>query len=359
MRADRRANLRCGMTAIRDPFSEAVVGERLAMFLGERNGAATTIEKLKRFTVGFSWLTYGFVARWQSGGIEQTRQLILRIGPPNGIFGPYRSSPEFYVLQALHGSGIPVPEVYWYSDETELFGAPFLICEHVAGDAPVPWVAPENDFTDAERENLASQFVRALVAMHNFDWRGTKIAETCAPVTEQGAAQAQIDFWNDMLRKSKLRQYPQVAWALAWLRERQPVAPKISIIHGDFRIGNFLEQDGRITSILDWELVHLGDPMEDLGFICLRTFRGGTPYMCRLLTREDLYARYEEYGGCKVVPEDVNYYEVLNNFKLVAIHAAAAGCFEAGTFNDMRMPAMGAQMPRLLLQLEKMVASLN
>lgn len=343
----------------KDPFAEAVVGDRLAGFLSERNGAATTVEKLRRFTVGFSWLTYGFVARWRDGGGEQTRQLILRIGPPNGIFGPYKSSPEFFVLQALQGSGVPVPAVYWYSDDSDLFGAPFLICERVVGDAPVPWVAAGQDFSDAERANLAEQFVRALVAMHNVDWRGTKVAETCTPVTEQTAAQAQLDFWGEMLRKSKLRQYPQVAWALAWLREHRPVAPKVSIVHGDYRIGNFLEQDGRITAILDWELVHLGDPQEDLGFICLRTFRGGTPYMCRLLTREDLYRRYEELGGGKVSPASVHYYEVLSNFKLVAIHAAAAGCFEAGLFNDMRMPAMGAQMPRLLLQLEKMVESLH
>ena len=64
------------------------MGRRLADFLSARHGAATHIAKLKRFTVGFSWLTYGFEASWSQDGIEQRRDLILRIGPPNGIFAP-------------------------------------------------------------------------------------------------------------------------------------------------------------------------------------------------------------------------------------------------------------------------------
>ena len=60
------------------------------------------------------------------------------------------------------------------------------------------------------------------------------------------------------------------------------------MVHGDYRIGNFLELDGRISAILDWELVHLGDPMEDLGWICLQAWRGRSPYMCHLFTREEL-----------------------------------------------------------------------
>ena len=341
-----------------DSFSEQVVHARLTDFLGRQNGAPTTVKKLKRFSVGFSWLTYGFDASWSDASGVHEKPLILRIGPPNGIFAPYKSSPEFFALQSLQGAGVPVPQVYWYSDASDLFGAPFFICERVSGDAPVPWVAAGQDFSDEERAGLATQFVNALVALHKFEWRGTPIEASCTVVNERNAAAQQIDFWQELLTRSGVRRFPAVAWALAWLRANQPVAPKVSIIHGDYRIGNFLEQAGRITAILDWELVHLGDPHEDLGFVCLRTFRGGTPYMCRLITREDLYQRYSELSGFQVDPDAVHYYEVFNNFKLVAIHAAAAGCFEAGQFNDLRMPAMGAQMPRLLLQLEKMIEGL-
>jgi len=345
--------------AEQDPFGEAVVGRRLADFLSARHGAATHIAKLKRFTVGFSWLTYGFEASWSQDGIEQRRDLILRIGPPNGIFAPYKASVQFFAQQVLQDSAVPVPRVYWHSDDSDVFGAPFFICERVAGEAPIPW-APDGGevFDDATRERLAQQFVGALTALHNFDWRGTALAGADnAKLTVHNAARTQIDFWDEVSARSRLRQLPAVAWSLAWLRANCPVAPRLSIVHGDYRIGNFLEQDGRITAILDWELTHLGDPHEDIGFVCLRAWSGRSPYLCQLIRREDLYAGYEARTGIKIDPDAVRYYEVFNNFKLFAIHAAAAGCFEAGRFNDLRMPAMGAQIPRILLQLEKMIGS--
>lgn len=346
--------------AERDPFGEALVRQRLAAFLSAQHGSDTRIEKLKRFTVGFSWLTYGFEAIWSEGAVEQRRGLILRIGPPNGIFAPYKASLQFFAQQVLHGSGVPVPRVYWHSDDSDLFEAPFFICERVAGEAPIPW-APDGGevFDDATRERLAGQFVGALAALHTFEWRGTPLADIAVqgggPLSEQNAALRQIEFWEEVTQRSRLRKLPTVAWALAWLRANCPVAPRLSIVHGDYRIGNFLEENGRITAILDWELTHLGDPHEDIGFLCLRAWSGRSPYLCQLIRREDLYARYEALTGINVVPETVRYYEVLNNFKLFAIHAAAAGCFEAGRFNDLRMPAMGAQIPRILLQLERMI----
>jgi aminoglycoside phosphotransferase (APT) family kinase protein len=141
-------------------------------------------------------------------------------------------------------------------------------------------------------------------------------------------------------------------WAEIWLRENAPVAPKISIVHGDFRIGNFLVADGRITAILDWELVRLGDPVEDLGWICLQAWRGRSPYMCHLLTREELLDRYAALTGTEVSVAAVGYWEVFGTYKLAVMHYGATHCFEARGFNDLRMAGMGAQIPRMLLQLE-------
>jgi aminoglycoside phosphotransferase (APT) family kinase protein len=348
------------VTDEQDPFGEDLVRERLAAYLnrqdtsawGRHGGAPIAIEKLKRFTVGFSWLTYGFDAVWQEAGVTQRKNLILRIGPPNGIFGPYLASVQFYAQQVLEHTAVPVPRVYWHSDASDIFGAPFFVCERVAGEAPIPWNA---EFSDSVRTTLAEQFVAAIAALHTFDWRGTPLATAGADVTVQNAALKQIEFFEEVLAKSRLRKLPSVAWALAWLHNNQPTAPRVSIVHGDYRIGNFLEQDGRITAILDWELTHLGDPHEDIGFICLRAWSGKSPYLCQLIKRDDLYRRYGELSGIQLDPQIVTWYEVFNNFKLFAIHAAAAGCFEAGKFNDLRMPAMGAQIPRVLLQLERMI----
>ena len=140
---------------------------------------------------------------------------------------------------------------------------------------------------------------------------------------------------------------------LAWLREHQPRAPRLSIVHGDYRLGNFLERDGRITAILDWELVHLGDPHEDLAWSCLPQYRGGTDLMSQLVPREELYARHQAKTGLPVDPAAVHFYTILSLFKLTAIHMAGAHAFEHQGFFDLRMPAIATQIAPVLRQLEK------
>ncbi len=118
-------------------------------------------------------------------------------------------------------------------------------------------------------------------------------------------------------------------------------------------MGNFLVRNGSISAILDWELVHLGDPHEDLGWMCMRAFRGRSPLMCHLVARDELYRSYQELSGIAVDPRAVNFYEIFGTFRLAVMHVGAPNCFEGGNFDDLRMAAMGAQLWRLLSQLER------
>jgi aminoglycoside phosphotransferase (APT) family kinase protein len=341
------------MSGVFDPFDVEGVRARLAVFIAGQGLADVAIGPLRRYTVGFSWVTYGFHASWRERGGAVERDLILRVGPPNGIFGPYKASPEFLTLRALAASGVPVPDVYWFSDESEALGAPFFVCDLVPGEAPIPWTRDGGPaFDDAAREKLGGQFVTALAALHNFEWRGTPVAGIEGEINPGKTARAQVERWQGLLRQWTPRQVPMLEWAAIWLRENAPVAPKISIVHGDFRIGNFLVSDGRITAILDWELVRLGDPLEDLGWICLQAWRGRSPYMCHLVTREELSERYAALTGIEPSGSALRYWEVFGTYKLAVMHYGATHCFEQRGFNDLRMAGMGLQVPRMLLQLE-------
>ena len=114
------------------------VTKSLAAFLGRQTGSEVAISGLRRYTVGFSWITYGFDAAWHDSTGARHEKLILRLGPPTGLFAPYRAFPQFASLKALEGSAVPVPRVYWYGEELDTFGAPFFICEKVEGEAPLP-----------------------------------------------------------------------------------------------------------------------------------------------------------------------------------------------------------------------------
>jgi aminoglycoside phosphotransferase (APT) family kinase protein len=120
-----------------DTFDGDSVRSRLLAYLRGQVGGDVEIGPLKRYTVGFSWLTFGFNAKWSEGVARIERDLILRLGPPSGIFAPYRATPEFLTLQSLAGSGVPVPRAYWCCDDSDVLGAPFFVCEFVKGDAAI------------------------------------------------------------------------------------------------------------------------------------------------------------------------------------------------------------------------------
>ncbi len=337
-------------------LSEDQLRMRLTDFARAQGCDDVALGPLTRFTSGFSWLTYGLQARWRDASGNHDRDLILRLGAPSGMLAPYSAEPEFRALSSLARSGVPVPDAVWWSDDSEALGAPFLVCGRMTGEAPLPWTVDGSPvFDETRRLALAEQFVAALARVHNVDWRGTEAEGLPGARFTGEAASAQIAAWEERLRRWSQRRFPMLAWALRWLKEHAPEAPRLSIVHGDYRIGNFLVEGDRITAILDWELVHLGDPHEDLGWMCLHAFRGRSPYMCHLLTRQELCAAYERHGGHPVCRHALHYYEAFGCFKLAAIHLAAANCIEERRSRDLRMVAMGAQLPRLLLQLKSVI----
>lgn len=336
-----------------DPINVEAIRSALADFVSSQTGGPAEIGPLRRFTVGFSWVTFGFSAKWLQDGVQIERNLILRVGPPKGIFGPYRATPEFVTLRALESSTVPVPGVYWCSDDTSILGAPFFVSDLAPGEAPIPWTHDGGPaFDDERRKKLGTQFVAALAALHDFRWQGTPVAGIGGSRDVSRTAVDQVDAWMHELGRWSTARVPMLELAAAWLREHAPVAMRISITHGDYRIGNFLEVDGKITAILDWELVRLGDPVEDVGWVCMQAWRGRSPYMCHLFEREELRDRYSALTGTEVSLADMAYWEAFGTFKLAIMHYGAADCFARRGFNDLRMAGMSAQIPRMLLQVE-------
>lgn len=323
---------------------------RLAAYLHAQLGRAVPLSGVRRFASGFSWITIGFTI--PAPGINGVTALILRLGPAQGLFAPYSAAPQFFALQALEGSDVPAPRAFFWSDDASILGAPFFISELVRGDAPIPW-SPAGGMSDALRDALGLHFTDAIAGLHNIDWTGTGLAAFGQGITLHNAAARQIDEWEANYQRWRLRAHPMIHYATRWLRANLPVAPRVAIVHGDYRLGNFLAIGETITAILDWELVHLGDPHEDLAWACLPQYRNGTTLMSRLIARDTLYARYEAKTGIKVDTTTMQFYEIFSLYKLAITHMAGVAVFQRNDFHDMRMPAMGTQIAPVLRQIEK------
>ena len=336
-------------------IDESVLADSIRTYLEQQVGHPVRVGKVRRFPVGFSWLTYAVpVSGLHAEG--QTDELILRLGPDYGLFAPYSAVPQVLAMLSLEGTAVPLPHAYWSSDDARILGAPFLFCEKVSGAAVVPWVAAGQPGLEAGyRQHLAEQFVDTLAALHCVPWQQRPIAALAHGITTANAALRNVEYWEVQIRRWAMRSYPLAEWGMRWLKAHAPAAPRVAIVHGDYRTGNFLEEGGHITSILDWELVHLGDPHEDLGWASLPMYMGGSRLICRLAEPEWFYARYSEKAGFEVSMASLRYYQALSLLKLAATHMAAARCFEEGRFNDMRMPAMGSQIATCLRQMEKTI----
>ena len=125
----------------------------------------------------------------------------------------------------------------------------------------------------------------------------------------------QLALYRDILASFE-HPYPAVELGLNWVGEHLPAESPVAVVHGDFRNGNLVVGPEGIRAVLDWEIAHLGDPMEDLGWLCVRTWRfGGRDPVGGFGRREDLFEAYERATGTAVDPERVRFWEAFGCVK--------------------------------------------
>ncbi len=137
-------------------------------------------------------------------------------------------------------------------------------------------------------------------------------------------AAAHVEAHRQIVDRFGLR-LPALDMALRWAAENVPKKARSTVVHGDFRLGNLIVGEDGVRCVLDWELGQIGDPMQDLGWLCIRTWRfGGAAPVAGVGSREDLYAGYERASGIPIDPAHVRFWEAFGNLKWV-IHCLRLG----------------------------------
>ncbi len=308
--------------------------EQIAAYLAHQMPQAGEIEVsgLWRIPGGASRETWSFDATWREGKALAGRGFILRRDPEASLLETERYV-EFRVYEALKDSGVPVPDVYWLEEDPKWLERPFFVMGRLPGEAsPQQLVA---GVLDVDIEAIAQQKVEILGRIHNLDWQALGLEFLGVPEAPDRCGDHEIDRWEKIMRQHALEPQPVLELALAWLRGRRPVAQRIALVHGDYRTGNFLVEKDRITGVLDWEMVHLGDPLEDVAWGCVRSWRwAGDARVGGLMLRDEYYRRYEEASGFSVDREAVRFWEALGNFKWAIICLTGARSFAEGRSKD-------------------------
>jgi aminoglycoside phosphotransferase (APT) family kinase protein len=319
--------------------------ERLRSYLSDKLGeaAAVAVHRLERIGGGASRETWLVDAEWEEAGDRSVRPLIVRRDPPASLLDSDRRT-EFRVLSAASNIGIPVPRMYWLEEDGRWLDRPFMVMERMPGTAP-PVVVPATERAET-RHRLAEQFVDHLAKIHRADWRRLGLGFLDVPSPGTAAARAQVEWWEREYQRSKLEERPVLAIALDWLSRHLPETRDITLVHADYRAGNVLYQGDRITAILDWEMAHLGDPMEDLAWAVLRFWSSAD--LCQgMLTHDEMLAAYERAAGLTVDRERVFFYEILGAVKMAVISLTGVKSFCEGRHFDPVLALVGYMIPRL------------
>jgi aminoglycoside phosphotransferase (APT) family kinase protein len=281
------------------------------------------------------------------------RGFVLRRDPDASLLETDRNV-EFGVMDAVARDGIPVPRMYWLENDGSVLDRPFFVMERIDGCETSPSKVLMDPRFFPSRGRLAERFIDILGRIHAFDWRSAGLDFLGEPPGEDSCAITEVENWERVVDRDSLEPQPVLRAAFRWLRRHlPPPAQRIVLVHADYRTGNFLcDSEGEIRGVLDWEMTHLGDPIEDVAWACIRPWRWlGDEQIGGLMAREDFFKRYEEASGFEVVEEAVRFWEVLGNVKLAAIFLTGARSFCDGRTRSPMMAFLGRNVGRLELEI--------
>lgn len=284
------------------------------------------------------------------GGEER---LVLRRDPPGHVIESSREG-EAALLAAAVTAGVPVPRVRWTEVDPAVLGSPFFVMDFVEGETIGRKLLRDAEF-EAARALLPEQIAGALARIHRIDPRAPGLGFLVRAREHRAPAQVELDRYRDILRGIAPEPHPALELAVRWLGRRIPRPDAQAVVHGDFRMGNLIIGGDGLRAVLDWELSHTGDALEDLGWFCVRSWRFGNDDRPAggLCDRERFVAAYEQARGQAVDRAAVRWWEIFGNLKWGVICIMQAQTFLRGVPN-VELASLGrrtAEMEWELLEL--------
>jgi len=299
-----------------------VMEEALAGVLG-----AAAVTNLKRLSGGASRDTFSFEA--------DGRPLILQ---RQRVAGMRDFRTESALLREARKAGVPVAEVLVNDveaseEQKEAIGAAFMVVEAIAGQTIARKILRDEEFAGA-RPKLAAQCGEALAGIHS-------IPLDAVPGLAAQDQVAQFRAGHDGLGIPS----PTFELAFRWLEANRPTSSATTVVHGDFRLGNLIIDGSGLAAVIDWELGHLGDPMEDLGWLCTKAWRfGEKARVGGFGDVDDLVAAYEARAGTTIDRDALLWWEVLGTLKWGVMCNMQANAHLSGMVRSVELAMIGRRV---------------
>ncbi len=295
----------------------------LGRFLDAKWRPGAQVSELAHIPGGASRETW----RLRATAGADSRGMIVRIDPETSLIDTDRRT-EYRAMEAAYRAGVPAPETLYLEEDLAWLGRPFSITAEVPGcQASAEGMPPEH------RDRIGRQKWAILGRIAALDPATLGLGDVMPASSRETCAAEQLEYWAKVIVEDELHPNPVAHAAIRWLRRNPPPpAQKLSLVHGDYRTGNFLyAPDGEIRAILDWEMAHIGDPLEDLAWSMDPLWCWQTPELAgRLLPHADAVRAWEQGSGLVVDPAAFRWWQVFAAVKGIGIWISSSEDFHAG-----------------------------
>jgi len=287
-------------------------------------GVTGDVAPLERLTGGASRETWRFAVGGESFVLQRQRP-----GSPRDMHV------EVAVLEAAHALGVPTAEVVTSSRgmTANPLDESFMVVRAVEGETIARKILRDDEFANA-RPVLASQIGRAMAQIHRIDH-----------TTIEGLdGEDQVAKYVQLMDESG-RSHPAFEIAFRWLEAHRPAPREWCLVHGDFRLGNVIVGGDGLRAVLDWELAHIGNPAEDLGWVCVRAWRfgGGRP-VAGVGDYASLLDAYEAESGVRIDEQELRWWELLGTVKWGLMCISQASYHLNGVVRSHELAAIGRRV---------------
>jgi aminoglycoside phosphotransferase (APT) family kinase protein len=279
---------------------------------------------------------------------------VLRTDALSGVSASLTRAQEFAVLREAHSAGVIAPEPLFLCRDPDVIGRAFFIMRRIRGIAAghrltrEPLLVPDGD---ALAESLGANLAR----IHAVRPPRAELAGLRAPSADHALATiAEYRAYLDGLEDS----YPGLEWGLRWCETHAPAPWDITLIHRDYRTGNYLVDCGRLTAVLDWEFAGWGDPREDLGWFTARCWRFGTPgrEAGGLAALEPFIRGYESVAGRRIDRTELDYWQVMAHLRWAIIALQQAQRHALGGERSLELALTGRIVHELEYELLQLIS---
>ncbi len=282
--------------------------------LEEKTGGPVEVERVTQLFGGACQDNYRVDVKIGAGPLAGPRRLVLRSDAKSSIPGSLGRKQEYAVIQAAVARGVKTPAVHALIADLVRPGAFAYFMDFVPGEAIGAKIVRDPTLA-AAREKLPDELAAVLAKIHSLTPAAFPDLLDSKPIEDP--ARAAIAAQYEILDRAP-EPHPALELALRWASDHIPRHRReVTLVHGDFRTGNFMVTPEGLSGVLDWEFARWGDPLEDVAWLCVRDWRFGQLDRAAggICKRERFYQAYARASGREVEPEVVRFWEIMGNVR--------------------------------------------